>query len=111
MGTGDITREAQEKRLLKAASTYIGRLGESIMYLDQQINDPHDDVTFISHINFKVRYGSEGDILVVVRALSGKEKIVTFHSGDRLDDVVLGLASRFRNGSLKWKEDKPYGSK
>lgn len=109
MGTGDIAREAQEKRLLKAASTYIGRLGEAVMYLEQYIQDPKDDTTFITHISFKVRYGSEGDILAVLRAETGEGKVVAFHSGDRLDDVVLGLASRLRNGSLRWREDTPYG--
>lgn len=108
MGTGDNVREAQEKRLLKAAEGYICRLGEAVMYIAKHIEDPPDSDTFIKEVRIKVRYGYEGDVLAIIKADRGKDKVVAFQSGDRLDEVVQGLANRLRNGDLKWREDKPY---
>jgi len=109
MGTGDIAREAKEARLLKAAEGHVSRVGESVMYLALCVEDPPGGERWLKEIRFKVRYGAEGDVLVVVKAEGGEGNQVSFHSGDRLDDVVVGLANRLRNDSLKWREDKPYG--
>ncbi len=111
MGTGDIAREAKEKRLLKAAATHVGRVGESAMYLAQCVEDPPGGERWLKEIRFKVRYGEEGDVLVVLKAEGSEGNQVAFHSGDRVDDVIIGVAARLRNGSLKWREDKPYDGK
>ncbi len=111
MGTGDNVREAQQKRLLKAAESYVCRLGESVMYLALAVEDPPGGERWLKEIRFKVRYGVEGDVLVIVKAEGGSGNEIAFHSGDRLDDACQGLASRLRNGSLKWREDKPYGER
>ena len=111
MGTGDIAREAKEARLLKAAEGHVARVGDAVMYLALCVEDPPGGDRWLKEIRIKVRYGEEGDVLVVVKAEGSEGNQVAFHSGDRVDDVVIGLANRLRNGSLKWREDKPYEQK
>ncbi len=109
MGTGDNAREAQEARLLQSAERHVCRVGEALMYLALCVEDPPGGERWLKEIRLKVRYGSEGDVLAVIKAEGTEGEQVAFNSGDRLDDVIVGLASRMRNGSLKWREDRPYG--
>ncbi len=108
MGTGDLVREAKEKKLLKSAENYVGRLGLAVISLDDNITDTPDGEHFVNEIRFKVRYDEQGDILVVVKAFGGPGKTIAFHSADTVAEGLLGLANRLTNGTLKWKEDKPY---
>lgn len=48
------------------------------------------------------------DWLIVVSVASSEGRQVAFHAGPDLLSAVTGLANRFQNGSLKWKEDQ-YG--
>lgn len=111
MGTGDIAREAKEKRLLNAAETYVGRLGEATMYIAKAVEDPPGGEVWLKSVTLKVRYGAEGDVLAILKAESGEGKLIAFHSGDTVDEVWQGIANRLRNGSFKWREDKPYGER
>lgn len=109
MGTGDNLREARERKLLKAAETLIERLGEAVLHVDEYIRDPADGEHYISELRFRVRYDAEGDVLGVIKAETGAGKVIAFQSGDTVAEVLRGIVNRLRNGSLQWREDKPYG--
>jgi hypothetical protein len=48
------------------------------------------------------------NVLLIVKAETPEGNIIAFHGGEDLASVVIGLVNRLDNGSIKWKEDKPY---
>ena len=108
MGTGDNARDVRERRLIKSAEGYRERLGECVMLLDEYVQGARGQGEYLTEIRFMVRYGDEGDILVVIKRESEGEKEIAFHSADTMAEAMSGALSRIGNGSLKWREDKPY---
>lgn len=108
MGTGDNLREARERKLLKQAESMRARIGESILTIEDHIHDPREGQMHLNEVRLTVRYDSVGDVLAMLKRSDGTVKEVAFHSADTISEVVSGIASRLRNGSLKWREDKPY---
>lgn len=107
--SGDkIIAEARERKLLKTAETLVGRYGEALLTLQDHIEDPRESHDYITEVRLRVRYGSEGDILVILKAEGARGKTIAFHSGDTVPECVQQVANRLKNGSLKWKEDIPY---
>lgn len=110
MGTGDRRIEEREAASQRAATNMLTRIGVSAEKLDRHIIETPDDTHYISQICFKVRFDDVGDILGIIKADGPDGKTIAFHNGDSIAAVLSGLASRLDNGTLKWREDKPYGS-
>lgn len=48
-----------------------------------------------------------GETLVVIRAVADDGlRIVAFHSGYTLQDVIRGVEARLANGTLRWRADE-----
>ncbi len=113
MGRASDPNEAREDAKyhasLKAASRLLEKMGKRLEQLDRWVDDPPDSETFIVEVRFKVggKYG-EG-VLAIIKVDGGQGKQIAFHGADSLGEALVGLVSRLENGSLKWKEDKPYG--
>lgn len=108
MGTGDNARDVRERRLIKAAESYRERLGECVMLLDDYVRGERGDGEFLTEIRLKIRYETEGDILVVLKRAHEGDKEIAFHSADNVAEAVKGAVNRMLNGSLTWREDEPY---
>lgn len=108
----DHGRKAQEREdsATKAAARLVAKLGARVEQLDRYIQDPPDNERFITEVRFKVRYGDVGDVLGVLKADTPDGKVIAFHSDDTVAEVLSGLVNRLNNGSIKWREDTPYGS-
>lgn len=109
MSADKVLTEVRERKLLRRAMKLQERMGESVLTLDDYITDTGGHNRYVVEIRFKVRYADEGDILIVVKRAGEGGKEIAFHSADTLGEAVISLANRMRNGSLKWREDKPYG--
>lgn len=111
MGTGDVLREAREKKLLKTAENIRSRVGEAVLTLDDYVTDPRDTEAYIKEVRLRIRFDDEGDVQGIVKREGENGKEIAFHNGDSLAQTLQGLANRMRNGSLKFREDKPYGAR
>lgn len=57
--------------------------------------------------SFSVRHPQDvgDDYLLTVRATVGGAKMVAFHGGETLIEVVTGLTQRLKNRTIQWKVD------
>jgi len=103
-------REAVFEASRRAAERTMTKLAVKVEQLARLVEDPEDSATFITSIQFKMNAGWDGGCMAIVKASVGSEKKVGFHSEDALDTCLVGLANRIANGTMKWREDTPYGS-
>lgn len=52
------------------------------------------------------RSGDGTDLLAAVKAVSETGYTIAFSSASSLSELVISIAARLRNGSMKWKEDE-----
>jgi len=114
MGRASDPHEQREDRKYqaskRAAESLLNRLGVRLEQLDRFVDDPPDGETFITEVRFKVNAAWDGGVLMIVKATINGEKVIGFHGDDGLAETLAGGVNRLSNGSMKWKEDKPYGS-
>lgn len=103
--------ETKHDASLKAADLLLRKVAIRLEQLSRFIDDPEDGETYITSVQFKVNAAWDGGVLAIVKAVRGEVAIVGFHSDDTLLECVVGLGNRIANGSLKWKEDVPYGTR
>lgn len=103
-----VAREAKYNASQKAANNLLRKLGARLEMLDRWVSDPPSGDLFIVEVRFMVRYSTVGDVLAVIKGVSGGEKVIAFHSDDTVTEALTGMVNRLNNGTLKWKEDKPY---
>lgn len=107
MSRGQLQQD-REDASRKAAKNLLMKLGARLEQLDRWVAETPDDAHYITEVRFKVRYGTVGDVLAMVKATGPAGKEIAFHSDDTITEALSGLVSRLANGSLKWREDKPY---
>jgi hypothetical protein len=60
----------------------------------------------VTNINLKLADYEGGEVFVIVKAVTGDQKIVGFTSGSNALDAVRRAVASLENGSMKWREDK-----
>jgi len=113
MGRASDPKERREDKKYaasqKAAESLLNKLGVRLEQLSRFVDDPPDGETFITEIRFKVNAGWDGGTLMIIKATIGGEKVIGFHGDEGLAETLAGGVNRLANGSMKWKEDTPYG--
>lgn len=82
--------------------------GSRVFDINSFVHQGVRDKFIVRSIKFRAGNTPGADWLVVITAYSSGTPVVAFHSGVGFKDTLLGLASRLKNGSLKWKADE-YG--
>ncbi len=108
MGTTKNELERREERYHKKMAAQIAKKGEVLLDLDDQLANPHEDGVLYTDLRIKLDVGYDADYLLIVKRIRGDEKEIAFHYGSTVGAAVEGLVGRMKNGSLKWREDKPY---
>jgi hypothetical protein len=104
----DEVYQAREDASRVAATNILTRLGAAVERLDRFVTEVPDDEHHIQSITIRFRYDYIGDVLLVARALCGKGKVVAFQTADSLQGAIQGFVNRLDNGTVEWREDKPY---
>lgn len=108
MGTGSDALEARESRYHKKMAKQIAKKGEVLLDLDDQVSDPRDDGVRYTELRVKLDIGEGEEVLGIMKREGPEGKQITFHYGQSIGVVLEGLVARLKNGTLKWREDKPY---
>ena len=87
------------------------RAGDKIESLSRRIMTTPDGATYVTSIVIKVRLEEYNQIMLLVKKAPGGVKEIAFHSDDNLVAALVGLENRLANGSLEWREDKPYAER
>lgn len=102
---------ARHRTSIAAADRMMRRWGEALEHLDRHVMETPDEEHYITEVRLRVRYDDAGDVLAIVKADGPGGKGIAFHSDATPATALVGLVARLNNGSLKWREDKPYGDR
>jgi hypothetical protein len=64
--------------------------------------------TQVYEIRLKLSNDDSVEQMAVVKAVEGNKSVVGFVTAPSLDTLVHLVAAKLTNGSMKWREDKPY---
>ncbi len=107
--TGKQKEAVEAQARLIAAERQAESLRDSTVKLSEWLENPGDGETYVTKITVKPNWGEEGDCFMIINATIGGEQRVAFHGGNTLGDVIIGTVRRLSAGTMKWREDKPYG--
>ena len=93
-----------------AADEHFKRLGVKLDKLDRLAEEGDSSARYPTELKIKMLYDDRGNILAVIKADGPEGPQVAFHGGETITEALGGIVSRWDNGTLKWKEDKPYGT-
>lgn len=86
------------------------KIGAAIMRGNSYMEKNAEAGTYIRKISLASPWEKSGEWFVVITKYEEGMPLVAFHSADTLQQAVVGLLNRLRNGSLKWRTDE-YGDK
>lgn len=84
------------------------KVGLRVFEIDDFIHKSVRDKFVVRAIKFRAGKVPGAEWMAVITAYSPDGPVVAFHSGESFKELVVGLAARLKNGSLKWKADE-YG--
>ena len=82
------------------------RIGDSLVRMDVQVEERGFEGETLMGMTIQTPWKRGDDWMVVLRANFEGEPMVAFHTADTLYEVMRGVAERFVNKSLEWKEDE-----
>lgn len=85
---------------------HLEKLGRRVETISKYVNTEWDKGNRLAAVRFKVRFGTHGDILVVVTTENEGAKEVAFVSAPDFEDAVSTLGGLLTNGKLRYKPDE-----
>lgn len=82
------------------------RFAEKINLYEASLEHLFEDDVVVTGLTIRHPLDEGEDYLITMRAIRAGEKIVAFHDGSSMFEVLEGLVNRLRNKSLRWKKDK-----
>ncbi len=96
-------RRVREDRDAERALIQTGRAWQSLVGALSRLSKDGVDV---HRITVKGAWHGHDEFLIILAAETENEAIVAFHRADDAGTLWAGLASRIRNGNLKWRTDE-----
>ena len=85
------------------------RVGGELLWLGTHADVLPGEVMLLE-IRLKLSYDDGREHMAVVKAVVEGVQAVGFVSAPELDTLVHLVAAKLMNGTMKWREDRPYGS-
>lgn len=85
------------------------RLGMDVGTLNIETSDEYTGDERIHELRFKCDADADTSVLIIVKAQRGGERLVAFVGAADFETAVLALCKKVRGGSLKYREDRPWG--
>lgn len=101
-------REEDAPRADRAYVKWQKGLASGLANLDNYRDAVQEDRPTLTELRVKCDPDDESGVLIIIKGYVGSEWQVAFHRGDSIATCIAETGNRLRNGSLKWREDKPY---
>lgn len=103
----DIPGNARGSAVLQAEYYY--KVGLSVADIERARDHQGDDRPEVVELRIKCDVADVEGVLVIIKGTHEHKEVVAFHRDDDVVNALRGVGNRLRNGSLKWREEKPYG--
>jgi hypothetical protein len=85
------------------------RLRQSSAAVYRSLERPETFSVLVTEIRVRFPDAALGEYMVVLKGVSDEGKHVAFYRADDYESAVTGALLAWENGSLKWREDRPWG--
>jgi len=85
------------------------RLRQSSSAVYRSLDRPETFSVLVTEVRVKFPDVPLGEFMVVLKGVSDEGKHVAFYKADDYESAVTGAILAWENGSLKWREDRPWG--
>lgn len=106
-----MAKRAENGNSIASQAAYVRELvksSEVLLRFEETWDHLAADDFLITHIRIIHPGITSGEYKVVVKATIGDKKVVAFHNGRSLLDVLQGMCNRLENNTLQFREDQ-YG--
>lgn len=100
-----------ERGALNEAASYADAIykdWQKVDSLDRIVERLDENDMIVLGLRFKVPDGDGASWLAIVTARSPEGDLVAFHDAPTFRECLIGTVNRLSNGSMKWKENKPW---
>lgn len=87
---------------------WLMRIGSDVLEIDRWKWEPTETRPVVTAITIRCDPDADQGVLAVVKGYTPQEAVVAFQREETVADCLVQVGRRLRNGSLKWRRDKPY---
>ena len=84
-------------------------LGYAVLGIQKEGDEERNPSILLTEVRFKLGADNRTSVLVVIKGRAGDGAVVAFLGTPSLETAVLALGKSLKAGSLRWREDRPYG--
>jgi hypothetical protein len=84
------------------------KAAETLIRVERSLDRLFEKEVYVEGVTIRCPTEEKPGYLAIVRAVTPAGRMVAFHREETFWEVVVGVAKRLENGSLKWAEDR-YG--
>lgn len=88
------------------AAKYKERLLRGLWLLNKNLGIWQEDDIMIEKIVVRAPKFEGGDVMVIVKGVTGNRRVVAFHNESDPGLAIAGALTRFEERELTWREDK-----
>lgn len=102
---------SKTRRSDKAYQKWHEGIASGVLYIETYQGDIQEERPTLTEVRLKCDPDDEEGVLVILKGYMGSQEYVAFHRDSTISAALTGAGNRLRNGSLAWREEKPYGDK
>lgn len=93
----------------KAWDKHVRAVGMALLRLARHTHDGGADGPVLHELRLKLEADNRTSVLVIVKAHGQERELIAFTGGPDLPTAVIAVAKKLQGGSLRWREDRPWG--
>lgn len=86
-------------------------LGFGVLRIEREADHGRCGTVEVTSIRFVLNADHGTSVLAVLKGVEVEEQVIAFVGGYDLSTVILDVARKLEKGTLRWKEDRPWGDR
>lgn len=102
-------RDGDAPRSDKAYDRWAGEIVRALGNIETYQSEIQEGRPTLVSFRIKCDPDDEKGVLLIAKGYQGSQAFVAFHGDVTVTSAIVGFGNRLANGSLKWREETPYG--
>jgi len=94
----------------KAYTKWLEGVARGVISIENYNIAIQEEKPTLTEFRVKCDPDDEEGVLVVLKGYVGQQEFVSFHRDTTVTAALTSVGNRLRNGSLNWREERPYGT-